>query len=90
VLFDQGAPAPLRRALIGHIVQTAFERNWSTLKNGDLLDAAEGAGLAVLVTTDSNLCYQQNNERQQRDWQVLQALIEIHRATMELMLERPI
>ena len=30
------------------------------------------------------------NERQQRDWQELQALIETHRATMEWMLEGPI
>jgi broad specificity phosphatase PhoE len=30
------------------------------------------------------------NERQQRDWQELQQLIETHRATMEWMLEGPI
>jgi hypothetical protein len=30
------------------------------------------------------------NERQQRDWQELQGLIETHRATMEWMLEGPI
>lgn len=30
------------------------------MKNGELLDAAEKEGFAVLVTTDSNLKYQQN------------------------------
>ena len=44
VLLDQGAPAPLRRHLSGHSVATAFERGWSELQNGDLLDAAEREG----------------------------------------------
>lgn len=39
---------------------TAFERGWSKLRNGELLDAAEKEGFAVLVTTDQNLKYQQN------------------------------
>ena len=62
VLFDQGTPEPLRHALTRHEVATAFERNWSNLKNGELLDMAEKKGFAVLVTTDSNLRYQQNLE----------------------------
>ena len=37
ILFDQGAPAPLRRHLPGHSVDTAFERGWSELENGALL-----------------------------------------------------
>ncbi len=60
MLFDQGTPVPLRRALIGHDVETAFERGWSRLANGELLSAAEAAGFAVLVTTDRNLRYQQH------------------------------
>lgn len=60
VLFDQGTPAPLRQSLVAHQVSTAYERGWSTLKNGELLQAAEDAGFAVLVTTDTNLKYQQN------------------------------
>jgi hypothetical protein len=60
VLFDQGTPAPLRQFLISHQVSTAYEHGWSTLKNGELLQAAEIAGFAVLVTTDTNLKYQQN------------------------------
>jgi hypothetical protein len=60
VLFDQGTPVPLRRSLTEHEVTTAYERGWSKLKNGELLDAIERDGFAVLVTTDSNLKYQQN------------------------------
>ena len=60
VLFDQGTPAPLRQFLVQHEVATAYERGWSTLTNGDLLQAAETAGFTVLVTTDTHLKYQQN------------------------------
>ena len=60
VLFDQGTPAPLRLLLPDHEVSTAYERGWSTLRNGELLTAAEGQGFQVLVTTDTNLKYQQN------------------------------
>jgi hypothetical protein len=60
VLFDQGTPVPLREALLGHEVSTAYERGWSTLSNGELLDVAERNGFEVFVTTDSRLRYQQN------------------------------
>ena len=60
VLFDQGTPVPLRQALTGHSVSTAYELGWATLKNGDLLSSAEERGFEVLVTTDTNLRYQQN------------------------------
>jgi hypothetical protein len=57
--FDQGAPAPLRQFLSHHTISTAYERGGSTLKNGELLQAAEGAGFTVFATTD-NLKYQHN------------------------------
>jgi hypothetical protein len=60
VLFDQGTPLPLRKVLPEHIVESAYERGWSALQNGDLIAAAELAGFDVLVTTDRNLKYQQN------------------------------
>ncbi|MDY6780961.1 MAG: hypothetical protein SW833_00090 [Cyanobacteriota bacterium] len=50
----------MRRSLLGHTVDTAYERGWSTLANGDLLDTAEQDGYELLVTTDRNLRYQQN------------------------------
>jgi hypothetical protein len=60
VLFDQGTPAPLRRALVGHSVEKAYERNRSTLQSGELIAAAVTAQFEVLVTTDQNLKYRQN------------------------------
>lgn len=60
ILFDQGTPVPLRAALIGHVVSTAFEMGWSELTNGDLLSAAEREGFAAFVTTDRSIRYQQN------------------------------
>jgi hypothetical protein len=59
ILFDQGTPVPLRRYLTSHMVDTAFERGWSALHNGVLLDVAEQEGYDLLMTTDQNLRYQQ-------------------------------
>ena len=44
ILFDQGTPVPLRRYLSRHSVDTAFERDWSILQNGELLEVAEQEG----------------------------------------------
>ena len=60
ILFDQGTPVPLRELLPQHEVAVAYERGWSTLKNGELLDVAEREGFEVFVTTDSRLKFQQN------------------------------
>ncbi|MBI2987190.1 MAG: hypothetical protein HYY45_10540 [Deltaproteobacteria bacterium] len=60
ILFDQGTPVPLRQILTSRQVETAFERGWSPLSNGDLLAAAEQEGFEVFVTTDKNLRDQQN------------------------------
>lgn len=60
ILFDQGTPAPLRRHLHPHTVDTTAEMRWSTATNGDLLKLAEDSSYEVFVTTDQNLRYQQN------------------------------
>jgi hypothetical protein len=65
ILFDQGTPVPLRLSLAEHEVVTAFELGWSVLTNGELLDAAERDGFEILVTTDSNLKYQQDLQTRQ-------------------------
>ena len=52
ILFDQGTPVPL--------VNTAYERGWSSLRNGDLLDSAEQDNYEIFVTTDRNLRHQQD------------------------------
>ncbi len=64
VLFDQGTPAPLKDFLPNHDVLTAYELRWSTLKNGELLRAAESNAFEVFITTDTNLRYQQNSSKE--------------------------
>lgn len=60
VLFDHGTPKGLSVALSGHAVHTAQSKGWATLSNGALLNAAEGAGFEVLLTTDRRIRYQQD------------------------------
>ena len=60
VLFDQATPVPIRPHLEGHDVRTAAQEGWDTLKNGELLAAAEASGFDVLLTTDKNIRYQQD------------------------------
>ncbi|HET6217112.1 MAG TPA: hypothetical protein VFE27_08855 [Acidobacteriaceae bacterium] len=58
VLFDQATPVPIRSYLKGHEIRTAAQQGWDTLKNGELLAAAEAEGFEVLLTTDKNMRYQ--------------------------------
>ena len=51
---------PLRDSLTRHEVSTTYERGWSGLRNGELLDAAEREGFGLLITTDSNLRHQKD------------------------------
>lgn len=63
ILFDNGTPAPLRYALMGHVVVEAIERGWDRLVNGDLIAAAEAEGFDILLTTDKNMRYRQKIDR---------------------------
>jgi hypothetical protein len=60
ILFDNGTPRGVARALTHHTVKEARAQGWDNLQNGELLDAAEAAGFDLLLTTDQNLRYQQN------------------------------
>jgi hypothetical protein len=60
ILFDHGTPKGLVRALASHRVVTAQAMGWDRLDNGALLDAAERAGIELLLTTDRRIRYQQN------------------------------
>ena len=60
ILFDNGTPRGVAAALANHTVEEARARGWDTLRNGELLDAAEAAGFDVFLTTDRNIRYQQN------------------------------
>ena len=95
ILFDQGTPVPLRQHLTSHLVDTAFERGWSTLRNGELLDVAEHARYDLLITTDQNLRYQQQAARQlailvllSTSWPRIQRRIEAIQAAVERVVPR--
>lgn len=60
VLFDNGTPRGVAAAFPDHTVEEARSHGWDTLRNGELLDAAEAAGFDVLLTTDRNIRHQQN------------------------------
>jgi hypothetical protein len=85
ILFDQGTPVPMRAYLKGHLVRTAAQQGWDRLKNGDLLNAAEGAGFNLLLTTDKNIRYQQDlAERRiaimvlgQQDWGLIRPHVQV-------------
>jgi hypothetical protein len=93
ILFDQGTPVPLRRYLEGHQVDTAAERGWSDLGNGELLDQAEAEDYDVLVTTDRNIRYQQNLDNREIAilvlltfrWDILEPHAELVLTTLETM-----
>jgi hypothetical protein len=58
ILFDQGTPLPLKDWLGTHDIETAGQRGWSELLNGELLTAADSAGFDLFITTDQNLRHQ--------------------------------
>ena len=45
ILLDHSVPRPLKNSLPGHDADTAAERGWQELHNGELLDRAEGGQL---------------------------------------------
>jgi hypothetical protein len=95
ILFDQGTPVPLRRHLTGHVVDTVFERGWSTLSNGELLDVAEHEGYELLITTDQHLRYQQHLANRQlavlvllsTSWPRIQLRLETIQALLRVSLQ---
>jgi hypothetical protein len=60
ILLDECVDQRLRLAFAAHDCQTAGYAKLAGLENGALLDAAEGAGFNVLVTTDQAIPHQQN------------------------------
>jgi hypothetical protein len=85
ILFDQATPGPMRSYLKGHVVRTASQQGWDRLRNGDLLNVAEEAGFAMLLTTDKNMRYQQNLAGRriailvlsQQDWGLLRPHVQL-------------
>ena len=60
ILFDHNTPSPLRHHLGQHDVDTANEKGWAGLANGDLIRLATEQGYDVLITADQNIRHQQN------------------------------
>ena len=75
----------MRSYLKGHVVRTASQQGWDRLRNGDLLNVAEEAGFAMLLTTDKNMRYQQNLAGRriailvlsQQDWGLLRPHVQL-------------
>lgn len=59
VLLDENLPVDLAAELVGHQVATVSGLGWQGVKNGELLDRAQGT-IEVLVTMDQNLEFQQS------------------------------
>jgi hypothetical protein len=59
ILLDECVPWPMHRLLASHECRTAQQEGWGGIKNGKLLQLAEGK-FALFITSDQNLRYQQN------------------------------
>ena len=89
ILLDHNTPAPLRYWLLGHQVETAYERGWSELTNGDLLRMAKEAGFDAMITTDKGIRYQQNACAGRDQYERLDANSEVEIRCRERDLGRP-
>jgi hypothetical protein len=58
LLLDESVPAGLKRLLIAFEVKTAPEMRWAGITNGRLLVLAEQNGFDIMVTSDTNIRFQ--------------------------------
>ena len=63
ILLDHNVPRPLKNNLPGHDTDTAADRGWQDLNNGELLDQAETDGYELFLTSDRRIPFQQNLTR---------------------------
>jgi Domain of unknown function (DUF5615) len=56
ILLDECVPWPMHRLLTGHACSTVQDLGWGGIKNGDLLQRAEGE-FDLFITSDQNLRY---------------------------------
>jgi predicted nuclease of predicted toxin-antitoxin system len=59
ILLDECVPLPLRKILDRHTCRTAQQMGWKNIRNGELLDLAEGE-FDLFITADQGVRYQQN------------------------------
>ncbi len=57
ILLDECVPWPMHRLLASHECRTAQQQGWGGIKNGRLLQLAEGE-FDLFITSDLNLRYQ--------------------------------
>ena len=59
ILLDECVPWPMHRLLTNHTCTTVQALGWNGIRNGDLLQRAEGE-FDLFITSDQNIRYQQN------------------------------
>jgi hypothetical protein len=68
LLLYENAPVGLKTILTGYDVETAPDMGWAGISNGSLLDAAEAAGFAIMITADRSIRSQQNMTGEKSRW----------------------
>src|SRR5215212_8536008 len=59
ILLDECVPWPMHKLLRAHSCSSVKGQGWGGIKNGDLLQRAEGE-FDLFITSDQNIPYQQN------------------------------
>lgn len=60
ILFDEDAPHPLMGSLADHDIRTVADMEWTSIKNGELLNRVEAEHFDVFLTGDKNIPKQQD------------------------------
>ncbi len=58
ILLDECVPWPMHRLLTNHTCTSVQAQGWSGIRNGDLIQRAEGE-FDLFITSDQNIRYQQ-------------------------------
>ena len=64
ILLDESVPDIIQTRLANFAISTVSQMKWRGVKNGALLDLMDGK-FSILITTDKNLPFQQNLQKQQ-------------------------
>lgn len=63
LLLDENVTHDLRHEVTGHDCRTVSYQGWQGTKNGELIKLAAEAGFDALLTNDTNMPHQQNEEQ---------------------------
>ena len=75
ILIDENLDIRLRHLFPHYEAYTVEYMGWKGLPNGDLLDKADGAGFALLITGDTKMFHQQTcADCQYRHWQLTETV----------------